>query len=99
MKINIVEFDKVINLMAENIAKFTVALGEMDQKEKEGIQAASAYFYENLLKIVIPLRSDLKNKISTSIDSKEYDDIKELIVCLKKIDAIVDSVEGYNVAK
>lgn len=99
MKINIAEFDKAINVMIENIAKFGVAMGEMDQKENEKIVAASSYFYENLLKIVMPLRGELKNKIITSIDSKDYDDIEALIVCLKKIDTILDSVESYNVSK
>lgn len=99
MKINIVEFDKAINVMVENISKFGIALGEMDQKESEKIGAASSYFYDNLLKIVVPLREDLKTKISTSIDLKDYDDIEDLVACLKKIDAILDSVESYNVSK
>jgi molecular chaperone GrpE (heat shock protein) len=99
MKINIVEFDKAINTIKENIAKFAIELGKIDQNENKKIIDASSYFYENLLKIVLPLRDDLKNKISLSIDSKDYDDIESLIVCLKKIDSLLESVESYNVKK
>lgn len=99
MKINVAEFDKAINAMIKNISKFAIALEEMDQKENEKIVMASSYFYENLLKIVVPLREDLKNKINTSIDSKDYDDVDDLIGCLKKLDSVLDSVESYNVSK
>lgn len=99
MKINIVEFDKAINTINENIAKFAIELSKMDKNENKKIIDASSYFYENLLKIVLPLREDLKNKISLSIDSKDYDDIKVLISCLKKLDSLLESVESYNVKK